>query len=1057
MPRIDLDLNTDLMVTDDGYLTLRISPDEGNSLSIESDGLMSVGSMSVTGWNSKSGQILEGLTIGQVSFYNKETSNPTGRIAATGIVHRVFTSHGEKPGEELTGRMSCDPFRFDMDYCLPGDIFRVSIDNDDNYDYYLILKVDPRKEGDKYEPGNKIARYVKLGTFGHLSESDDEWTPVEKPDEDDIATRTVSGTIGGSDVVAYDDLDHVNIGDRVVIDPEDMKSWLTTQLGETPREISDFEYECVWHVASKIPSDLDLDTTHIRSFNKLRLEKGVPYHITASDTRVQYRIFSYSTSGQFWPASTTDWKSLNPVYDNPDDYDTDVFTSLLTTDARFEFRNNDGSAINVKALKGLEIYTFKKDDSTESQEMGPKRSVYTFTDFTIEAGGINPEDGTDTNTTPGGDVSPTAQGHYELLRYKPKMWDTLYSSYYEWIPPIYEKIPDTTVETPEFSGRDYYEQKSGYECVYDAPKNWEAPGEYKNYYTREYHSEPIIRYELNSLQFESGKINDMTGEKVEDALYIRSKFNSHLPEGRYKVWMDVPSETVPRIQMNVYVYRTSDNRYYSSQSELAWRYSGNPDLILEQESVICIVLRRDDYDQEDAVAPVMDSTVYIQKYPTANADTVTEDEGYYKSYEYHQLTSTTTFVSGEFYKEADVYDRLITKPDDWDRNFLKYYTLEPGKYEKVSDSASVPEFIIGKYYDLVFDNVAGGDRLVFEEGNRCAYLRDVYKAPALQNSDLTKDTLVRLSNAEYWDKGTPCWSYSESTESSRDLSSLVSPPNMTYENGSLDVFYGTSVNGLTDRIRSTGYVLLAEDATHPTNDQTFVLNATGATHVCMFVYIKTGESYDYLPNKSITDWRSLPFTFKGFDNAFTFVRFVFKNGNETTFTPESLTGVTLVTNSRTVTESEPYTTEEMFSIWYIKDDTVASDATRVTIARKTSTSSEEIIRENVLIKCLDLYVEVASIVELYPGDMVTIADNATVWADGEVITDEEIKFYTYQVIARDYQTKLFKLNNGKEIQREYLNKISRIMFNTELTPIDINQLKPIYPSDDDDEEEGGDG
>jgi hypothetical protein len=31
------------------------------------------------------------------------------------------------------------------------------------------------------------------------------------------------------------------------------------------------------------------------------------------------------------------------------------------------------------------------------------------------------------------------------------------------------------------------------------------------------------------------------------------------------------------------------------------------------------------------------------------------------------------------------------------------------------------------------------------------------------------------------------------------------------------------------------------------------------------------------------------------------------------------------------------------------------------------------------------------------------------------------------------------------------------MFNTELTPIDINQLKPIYPSDDDDEEEGGDG
>jgi hypothetical protein len=1049
MPRIDLDLNTDLMVTDDGYLTLRISPDEDNSLSLTSDGLMSVGSVSVSGWNAKSGQILEGLTIGQVSVYNKNLSNPSGRIATTGIVHRIFTSHGEKPGEELTGRFTKDYFRSDMDYCLPGDIFRVRIDNDDHYDYYLILKVDPRKEGDKYEPGNMIARYVKLGTFGDLSEPEDEWTPLPEPDKADTIEDKPT-TIGGSDVIAYEDLEHVNIGDRVVV-KSNADNWLSDSE-YTSREISSWEHECVWHVKEKIQSQADISKIRKRSaFSPTILEHHSKYAINVSGPSdiLQYRVFVYlDTSGGaiFAPdKSILDWTSA--ITSTIIDLDVDVTVRVV-------LRHRDNSPIN-NDINSYKVWydvwnplTQAYDPYVTADELTP-----------LQDGELNTSTGEEVNG--GLDGSSTdaisVHSHYEPLRYKPNTWNITYSTYYEYIPSHFEKIPDSVVDPPSFDSNIYYKQQKGYGVVTDQPLNWLAPNVYKNYYERVYQREKIISHALTNVNFEQGAIDDITGEPIASSTRIRSTFNSIIPSGKYAFYTQMLMNQHP-VQLNLYVYNASTGEYISSESIKSWPYADISNHILSQDSRIVIVIRRD--DEQDIVPSDVSADVNIVKYPTVDPDkySISEENGYYVWYDYRQLTQTTPFISGQFYKITDIYVRVLIKPEDWDVSFLNYYTKCVGRFEQVHESSIVPEFVVGKYYELVFDDPNASDTLVFEEDDRIIYLRSTYKAPAFSASDLENNTLVRLSNAPYWDKGTPLWSKTIS-EVTRDISSRINPPEMTYSIGSIDAFTGRDLDDITfaNRIRTKDSVVLAEDALHSTSDEIFVLNASGVTHCVMYVYFKAGNTLQYQHDLSISDWRELPFRFRGFDNAFASVRFVFKN-DEGSISPSSIQNITLTTEKRTVMEAEPCTDEELFSIWYIKDETVAPDATTVTIARKRSASGEELVRENVPIKCLDPYMEVASVIELHVGEMVSISDNAETWADGDLITEDERKLYTYMVIRRDLSTKLFTLNNGKSLQREYLIKLSRITFTT--SDNDMGTDTPDDPVPDDpnpDNPDGGDG
>ena len=69
------------------------------------------------------------------------------------------------------------------------------------------------------------------------------------------------------------------------------------------------------------------------------------------------------------------------------------------------------------------------------------------------------------------------------------------------------------------------------------------------------------------------------------------------------------------------------------------------------------------------------------------------------------------------------------------------------------------------------------------------------------------------------------------------------------------------------------------------------------------------------------------------------------------------------------------------------------------------------------------------------------------------------------VIRRDLQSKMFTLNNGKSIERQYLIKLSRIVFNDDkntnnTTPSEVTPDEPVDPGDQtepDDPGDGGDG
>ena len=168
MPSVELDIKSDLTYLEDGALTIQTSKSSGNIFQILDDGIYAMGTYD---WNIRDGQKTPGITVGIISEFYPVANSATGQIAVTGLVHRSFVSTGEKVGEKLVGLNGADLFRSPVDYCLPGDVFRVKV-SDTEYDYYLIIKTDPLKNDENgYSPGNVITDYAKLGRWGEFHQT----------------------------------------------------------------------------------------------------------------------------------------------------------------------------------------------------------------------------------------------------------------------------------------------------------------------------------------------------------------------------------------------------------------------------------------------------------------------------------------------------------------------------------------------------------------------------------------------------------------------------------------------------------------------------------------------------------------------------------------------------------------------------------------------------------------------------------------------------------------------------------------------------------------------
>jgi hypothetical protein len=130
-------------------VTLAISEDENNTITIEDDGLYSEGDPATVGMKLDVPQIHGGIRVGYFSQWNtnREKHNET-RVSCNGIVHRTWTADDEH-GTNLRGKNDDDVFRGvtgapegeeNLDVILPGDFLRVPKGNN-TFDYYIITQV----------------------------------------------------------------------------------------------------------------------------------------------------------------------------------------------------------------------------------------------------------------------------------------------------------------------------------------------------------------------------------------------------------------------------------------------------------------------------------------------------------------------------------------------------------------------------------------------------------------------------------------------------------------------------------------------------------------------------------------------------------------------------------------------------------------------------------------------------------------------------------------------------------------------------------------------------
>ena len=159
MATINLNLDNSLIVSkfhdesdgSDHYrLTVNISPDENNTVTIEDDGLYAPGDPATVSSKLDIPQIHGGVRVGYRSQWdlNQDGKNAS-RVSCNGIVHRTWTST-DTSGSNLTGKNPLDTFRGitgaptdeqNIDVILPGDFIRVS-NGDGTWNYYVITSVD---------------------------------------------------------------------------------------------------------------------------------------------------------------------------------------------------------------------------------------------------------------------------------------------------------------------------------------------------------------------------------------------------------------------------------------------------------------------------------------------------------------------------------------------------------------------------------------------------------------------------------------------------------------------------------------------------------------------------------------------------------------------------------------------------------------------------------------------------------------------------------------------------------------------------------------------------
>lgn len=134
--------------TSDGNISVKVSSEEGNTLTIENDGLYAEalpGDPGTTGVGYPDlYHSANGIKTGQTTPYSYDFM--TRRIVAPAIVHRIFYA-SDSDASDIGANIR--PF----DRIYPGDMYAVFNDSGElwSYDYYVILSVNAA--------GNRVASH----------------------------------------------------------------------------------------------------------------------------------------------------------------------------------------------------------------------------------------------------------------------------------------------------------------------------------------------------------------------------------------------------------------------------------------------------------------------------------------------------------------------------------------------------------------------------------------------------------------------------------------------------------------------------------------------------------------------------------------------------------------------------------------------------------------------------------------------------------------------------------------------------------------------------------